>query len=359
MTIELPKYVSKVTYRNRRIGYRFYPPKKYIDVGIAERKTFGANVHVVKRVIEPILKSMQEWDDANRIKRISSTDKVSTLIEHYKIYSNFSDLADTTTRDYLYMFDILTRHSGDCKIDAVNVQKAKGIYDGIRNAHGLHVSSKAIRVARVLFNHALDNLLIESNPFSRVKVKTPQPRRVMWKEDQVKQFLSTAYNNWEWRNIGLICQMGYAWVQRMNDLRLLTWDCVNLRERQVTILQTKRGATVYLPIEDKLHEMLSEQYEDFGFQPYVAPHVHPANGEFYPYSRADVSRVAKKILEAADLPTNMWLSDLRRTGTTEMVENGVPVTSIMQVTGHTTPSSLSPYLKNTLKGATEALKSRG
>ena len=127
MTIELPKYVSKVTYRNRRIGYRFYPPKKYIDAGIAERKTFGANVHVVKRVVEPILKSMQEWDDANRIKRISSTDKVSTLIEHYKIYSNFSDLADTTTRDYLYMFDILTRHSVDCKIDAVNVQKAKGI----------------------------------------------------------------------------------------------------------------------------------------------------------------------------------------------------------------------------------------
>ena len=85
MTIELPKYVSKVTYRNRRIGYRFYPPKKYIDAGIAERKTFGANVHRVKQLVEPILKSMRDWDEANRIKRISSTDKVSVLIEHYKI----------------------------------------------------------------------------------------------------------------------------------------------------------------------------------------------------------------------------------------------------------------------------------
>jgi len=48
------------------------------------------------------------------------------------------------------------------------------------------------------------------------------------------------------------------------------------------------------------------------------------------------------------------LSDLRRTGVTEMVEAGVGMAQIMQVSGHASPNSVKPYLKNTLKGATFA-----
>lgn len=355
---ELPRYVHRVTYKNRRIGYRFVPPQKYIDAGVAERKTFGAHIHRIRNWLEPVYKAMDKFDENNRISKLSSNSRVSQLIEHYKIYSNFKDLADTTVRDYEYMFGFIIKHTKDCAINYIDITRARMIYEIVREAHGLHVSSKLVRVARIVFNHALDMSLIPNNPFSRVKAKTPRPRRILWTDEQVKLFLTVAYNNWEWRSIGLICQMGYAWVQRVNDLRLLTWDSIDLGKKMVTIRQTKRGATVYLPIADDLHEMLLQQEQDFGFQDYVAPRVNPQGGQFYPYSREDVSRYAKDILKAAGLPTNLWLSDLRRTGTTQMVENGVPVTSIMQVTGHSDPSALSPYIKNTLKGATEALKSR-
>lgn len=356
---DLPRYVHRFTYKNRRIGYRFIPPQKYIDAGIAERRTFGAQIHRIRDWLAPVYKAMDKFDEDNRVANLKSTSRVSHLIEHYKFYSNFKDLADTTVRDYEYMFGFMTKHTKDCAIDSIDVSKARMFYEEVRDAHGLHVSSKFVRVSRIVFNHALDLDLIPNNPFSRVKAKTPKPRRVLWTDEQVKQFLTTAYNNWEWRSIGLICQMGYAWVQRVNDLRLLTWDCLDLSNKKtVTISQSKRGATVYLPIADDLHEMLLQQEQDFGFQDYVAPRVYPQGGQFYPYSREDVSRIAKDILKAAGLPTNLWLSDLRRTGTTQMVENGVPVTSIMQVTGHSDPSALSPYIKNTLRGATEALKAR-
>jgi integrase len=41
--------------------------------------------------------------------------------------------------------------------------------------------------------------------------------------------------------------------------------------------------------------------------------------------------------------------DLRRTAITEMVEAGVDLAGVMQVSGHSSPSSVTPYLVNTIK----------
>jgi integrase len=60
----------------------------------------------------------------------------------------------------------------------------------------------------------------------------------------------------------------------------------------------------------------------------------------------------------AGLPDELRLSDLRRTGTTEMVEAGVSMGNIMSVTGHANPQSVKPYMKNTFASADLALTSR-
>jgi integrase len=51
--------------------------------------------------------------------------------------------------------------------------------------------------------------------------------------------------------------------------------------------------------------------------------------------------------------------DLRRTAITELVEAGVPLPNIMALSGHSTPQSLTPYMKATLKGSTLAQSMRG
>ena len=60
----------------------------------------------------------------------------------------------------------------------------------------------------------------------------------------------------------------------------------------------------------------------------------------------------------AGLPESLRLSDLRRTGTTEMVEAGVSMGNIMSVTGHANPQSVKPYMKNTFASADLALTTR-
>ena len=59
------------------------------------------------------------------------------------------------------------------------------------------------------------------------------------------------------------------------------------------------------------------------------------------------------------LSRELRLSDMRRTATTEMIEAGVGLAQLMQVTGHANPQSVKPYMKNTLRGATLAMQMRG
>ncbi len=71
-----------------------------------------------------------------------------------------------------------------------------------------------------------------------------------------------------------------------------------------------------------------------------------------------LSKVARRIIKESGLPNELRISDLRRTGTTEMVEAGVPMGQIMSVTGHANPQSVKPYMKNTYASAENALTLR-
>jgi len=127
---------------------------------------------------------------------------------------------------------------------------------------------------------------------------------------------------------------------------------------RVHIKQSKRKAEVFLPIEQQLNDMLIEQKQDFGFQEYVAPMTEPIKGVYRPYSIHRLPKVARRIMGEAGLPNSLRLSDLRRTGTTEMVEAGVSMGNIMSVTGHANPQSVKPYMKNTFNSAEHALTKR-
>lgn len=63
-------------------------------------------------------------------------------------------------------------------------------------------------------------------------------------------------------------------------------------------------------------------------------------------------------MRLAGLSEDIRLMDLRRTGTTEMVEAGVGMAQIMSVTGHSNPQSVKPYMKNTFASADYALTAR-
>ena len=214
-------------------------------------------------------------------------------------------------------------------------------------------------VLSAAWKHAMRHDVFIHNPIALVQTVTEKPRRVHWSREQVSIFLDTAYSDFRWRSIGLIVHMAYDWGQRVGDVRLLTWDSLDLNQCRMDLTQSKRNAEVHLPISQGLCSMLRQQKEEFGFQQYVAPRVKPRAGAYTPYDKEEISLYINKILDEANLPKELTAMDLRRTAVTEMMEGGVDLAGIMQVTGHQNAASVKPYMVNTFSGASKALSARG
>ena len=214
-------------------------------------------------------------------------------------------------------------------------------------------------VLSAAWKHAMRHDVFVHNPIALVETVSEKPRRVHWTREQVSLFLEKSYSDFRWRSIGLIVHMAYDWGQRVGDIRLLTWNSLDLNQCRIDMIQSKRNAEIHLPISQGLCSMLRQQKEDFGFQEYVAPRVKPRTGAYTPYDKEEIASLINVLLDEANLPRELTAMDLRRTAVTEMMEGGVDMAGIMQVTGHKNTASVKPYMVNTFSGASKALAARG
>lgn len=282
---------------------------------------------------------------------------VQQLVDKYYTSNDFSMLRDRTKKDYQYFLGVMCDSFGDVNFDKLSSKQAKHAYEEWV-VRGISFANHICTVSSIVFRYAIDMEYAQINPFASVRRKTPAQRKVVWTEDDVRQFLDTAYGEFQWRSIGLIVHMAYDWCQRLGDMRLLTWDNFDFANRKLSLEQSKRRSQVTLPIEDDLYDMLIHQEQDFGFQQYVVPRTMPVGGEYQPYSIERLSKAGRAVMREAGLSEELRLMDLRRTGTTQMVEAGVSMGQIMSVTGHSNPQSVKPYMKNTYASANNALTTR-
>ena len=290
--------------------------------------------------------------------------KVGQLVEFYLNSNHFARLTGTTQKQYETHlgYALATRVDGkrleDYQASSLKAQHTNQAYQqwlqvGIRTAN---YRKAALSTA---WKYCMRFDIIDNDPIRLIKTETDQPRKVKWTRDQVTQFLSTAYSDFRWRSIGLIVHMAYDLAQRVGDMRVLTWDKVDLDAQRIDLTQSKRGADVHLPIPEALTAMLQQQKDDFGFQTYVAPKTTPVAGAYVPYPVDQIDDAINEVKDAAGLPKNITAMDLRRTAITEMVEGGADLAQIMQVSGHRSPDSVKPYMVNTYTGAKNALAKRG
>ncbi len=282
---------------------------------------------------------------------------VTDLVNKYYSSNDFSMLRERSQRDYKYFLNILVEEFGDVRYDKLTSKQAKHAYEQWVK-RGITLANHVCTVSSLVYRYGIDMEYALVNPFATIKRKTPPQRKVVWTEDHVRQFLDRSYGLWGSRSLGLIVHMAYDWCQRLGDMRLLQWDNIDFDGRKLNLEQSKRRAEVCLPIGDDLYDMLVQQHEDFGFQDYVAPRVFPHRGKYHPYSMERLSKAGRAVMRSIGLPEELRLMDLRRTGTTQMVEAGVPMGQIMSVTGHSNPQSVKPYMKNTYASANSALTAR-
>jgi len=282
---------------------------------------------------------------------------VRDVVVEYWGSDAFRKLGSASQKDYYDCLMVINDDVGSTSMKRLSVYLMQRCYK-LWLDRGIYRANKIAAIMSILINWSKKNGISMENPMPLID-KIPNPQRtVMWEPEQVNKFLTTAYSEWKWRSIGLIVQMAYEWGQRVGDMRMLTWAAINFDKKRCDLVQSKRGAEVHLPISDTLMHVLKQQHETFGFQVLVAPQVQPSDGSYKPYSKEMLHVHVNAVLEAAELPNYLTAMDMRRTAITEMVEAGVDITQIKQVSGHTNINSLTPYIKHTYTGASEALAQR-
>lgn len=285
--------------------------------------------------------------------------KLQDLINEYYNSLDYRSLSKASQYDYKYCINTLLATTVRGKavskmyIQSMDSPRAQACYNGWAE-RGVPFANHTHAVASKLYNFGIQLGYTEVNPFSKVSKRVHKARKVVWTREHINLFLDTAYGRFRWRSVGLIVQMAYEWCQRLGDMANLTWDLYDAQARVLYLEQSKRRAKVELPTTDALHEMLMQQKGDVDFQPYVAPVCMDSKIVARTYSKHHLSKIARDIIKAAGLPEELQIMDMRRTGTMEMVDAGVSLPQIMSITGHTSPASVRPYIKNTLASARSA-----
>jgi integrase len=291
------------------------------------------------------------------VKKPTEDSRLSTLIDYYLDSKSYRNLSPNSQKEYYLNLKVVRKDLGGVLLRNMSTTQIEAAYDEwIKN--GIHRANKLAAILSIVLNKAIGLGIRIVNPVPHMDRVPNPPRKVTWEPEQVKAFLLTAYSEWTGYSIGLIVHMAYEWGQRVGDMRLLTWDALDLENSRMDLTQSKRGADVHLPISDGLRSILIEQKERFGFQKYVAPRTKKINNVHSPYAKANLHMYVNQIKEQAGLPKELTAMDMRRTAITEMVEAGVDITQIKQVSGHANIQSLTPYIKHTFTGASEALAQR-
>lgn len=364
MKVKLPRFTTRYTNSDGIDMWAYKPPKRAIKAGVVCALNLQASTTATKKTINTMNFKLDAWRQ-DVVSQEIPTDK-STLYSLFRFYQttfSFNKLMPQSQRDYKNVLNnaMMTKVEGvtlsNIKLCNLKRRHIKLAYEKwlIR---GTRIANLTYSILHKVVEIALEHDILIANPVSNIEKRKSTPRKIMWTTEQVKLFLDTCYSEWKWRNIGLIGQMAYEWSQRIGDMRKLQWSSLDLNKGVLNLEQSKRRAEVQIPISSNLLDMLHNQKRDFDFQEYVAPSLAPINGLYKPYDITKVSHYVNDIKAACGLPSDLHISDMRRTAITQMVEAGVDITQIMAVSGHQNVQSVTPYIKHTLAASKSAIEKR-
>jgi len=358
------KYTVKTKLKDGSTVYRFVPPKDAKLSGVVKSKTFQDG-RAARYEIPKLIKVVEDFRKGKILAgNIDVNSNLRQVLAHYYKTGQFNSLSLHTQKTYTYGFNkicvtkMFGRELGDITLKYLTPTHCTELYETWVKQVSVDNANQLSRIFSVLINFCISLGLMDKNPMSMVKKRSHEPRSVVWTQEQVELFVETAFSKFEYRNIGLLALLCYEWGQRPVDIRLLKWSSIDFDNKMVTIKQTKRGATVQLPIEGKLDELLSQQKEDWGFQDYVLPYQRPSDGAYGVIEHFQVSALANEVKALCGLPRDLQMGDLRKTAITELIRSGVDQLAIMSVTGHRNVQSLNPYNKHNFNTAKSALEMR-
>ena len=169
----------------------------------------------------------------NKIPKQSAT--IEEVVDFYRNSDAYRRLSGSSQKDYdNHLSAVLITEVEGKLLRAYRCKNLKVRHMTQAYEQWLQVGVRTANYRRSVFSaawkHAMRHDVMIHNPIALIETVSDKSRKVIWNKSQVKEFLNVAYNDFRWRSIGLIVQMAYSWGQRIGDMRLLTWEPLDLEQ---------------------------------------------------------------------------------------------------------------------------------
>ena len=291
----------------------------------------------------------------NRKSRNVSAGTVHKLVEYYRESENYANLKPRSIASYELMINTAlniilpnSNHTlGDMEASSITKEVVQRFIRQVRNNFSHHRALHTVKVMKLIWTVAENAGKISGNPWRHSQIKKLPDREVLWTQEQVDAFIDAA-DEMGLHSMGTLALMCYTMCQRPGDVRQLRWS--DIKNNVFEFKQEKTGTEVYVPLAPVLKDRLSNIHEGHAWETIL---TYEVTGK--PYTQWDYAKIARSIMRKANLPKELRIGDLRRTGTTKLADSGCTEDQIMSVTGHKSREMVSVYVKRSRETAQDAI----
>tara|TARA_B100001113_G_scaffold328411_1_gene302601 strand:+ start:1260 stop:2339 length:1080 start_codon:yes stop_codon:yes gene_type:complete len=352
------KYLQKRTLKGGGVSWVVNPSEPLRNALFVVAETYSDMEDAIVRCKE-LDDDYKKYQSGKHPTQNKDENTVAGFIQFYKTLIAYENLKPNSKVAYemLLRQAILTRVDndrllfGEMLLRNIDSQYTEKLYKSIRDTYSLHRATHIVKVLRRVFNIAYKHKKVRFNPFALMGIKGLPPRVVLWETHHVSTFINTS-DELGLSSVGTLALFCYDLCQRVGDMRKLKWK--NVHGNNVRFVQEKTGVDIDLELSPRLIERLSKinrgDPED---------HIIICETTGNPYRDTRLyAKYTQRVRIKAGLPKELKLSDLRRTGATEMAESGCTEDELRSVTGHLSRNILSVYVRPTKKLAEKGMAKR-
>lgn len=262
--------------------------------------------------------------------------KVNDLFIWYKASRNWELLSHNSQIFYSLMMKTMSNEIGNYEVDNVTHTKVDAAYNNIKTSVSLHRAVYACKVMSKLWNRAIRQGYATSNPFSSMGLPKLQSRPTKWTIGQIDAFYGECVKQGI-PSLGTLAILCFDLCQRPGDMRNLKFS--NISDGWVNFIQEKTKTHMSVKLSDRLIALLSE-LEPESENDFIVKYEVTNK----PYDARTYAKLVQSIRTKLGLPDDLQMRDLRRTGLSELGDNGATEDEIRSISGHVDRQVISTYI---------------
>ncbi len=294
----------------------------YIDYRSPNGKRVRKKVGTSKKMAELALKEIELRMVKRKYLGIDEPKPIlfDKLAQQYLDYSKTNKGKRTHISDMCLLRILLRRFTGKMisDITVLDVEKYKN--QRIKEVSGSTVN-REISCLKHMFNKAVDwNYLPQNSLRSIKRFKEPPGRLRYLNDEEIERLMDCCAEH-----LRPIVVMALNTGMRKGEIFNLKWQNIDLKNRIITVNETKNNEIRTIPINDTLYKEISSMNRELGNQ-YVF-----SNGNGKPYT--DIKRSFKTALRLADIE-DFRFHDLRHTFASRLMMVGENLKTVQELLGH-------------------------